>query len=100
MLLDTITSMQCSNDSLTSNTKDITKILNNYFQSVFTNSASLPDVPAVEKQDLVVTEEGVLVLLKSLKSGKAPGPDGLDKQKLCIAPEHVAPIFFSVHLQL
>ena len=63
---NTITFMQCSNDSLTSNTKDITKILNNYFQSVFTNSAILPDVPAVEKQDLVVTEEGVLGLLKSL----------------------------------
>ena len=97
MLLDTITSMQCSNDSLTSNTKDITKILNNYFQSVFTNSAALPDVPAVEKRDLVVTEEGVLGLLKLLKSGKAPGPDGLDKQKLCIAPEHVAPILACIY---
>ena len=55
-------------------------------QSVFTNSATLPDVHAVEKQDLAVTKEGVLGLLKSLKSGKAPGPDGLNKQKLCITP--------------
>ena len=55
----TITSMQCSNDGLTSNTKDITKILNNYFQNVFTNTATLPDVPAGERPDLVATEEGV-----------------------------------------
>ena len=51
----------------------------------------------VNEQDLVAAEERVLALIKSLKFGNAPGLDGLNKQKLCIVSESVAPILMCIY---
>ena len=41
---------------------------------------------------ITVTKEGVKKLMCDLKSGKAPGPDGLRKVDLCLAIEEVSSI--------
>jgi hypothetical protein len=60
-------------------------ILNNYFSSVFSCSANVfPHVPQPISIPINVTTNGVIEMIKNLKYGKAPGPDGFRKEDLMI----------------
>jgi len=64
---------------------------NNYFQSVFNPSddSILEYSPSflpygVRQKRMVINSSGVAKLLNNHQKGKAPGPDGLSRQDLCI----------------
>lgn len=59
------------------------EIFNEFFQGVFSKSVPYSH-PFVETDHshIIVSQEGVAKLLKDLKAGKAPGPDGLTKKDL------------------
>ena len=64
---------------------------------MFTPRSPLPKVPPVtDEKPINVTEEGVLRLLQSLKTGKAPGPDNLTKEHLCLDKINTARILVSI----
>ena len=76
------------------------EVLNSFFQSVFTiePEGELPDPPeyifASELNDFDITIEQVKKLLKSLHTGKASGPDGINPLFLANTAESIAlPIF-------
>ena len=72
-----------SNDGKISSSADIiTVTLNDFFQSVFTPPSKLPKIPTKQITNIEISTSGVLSLIKSLKNGKAPGPDEINKLKL------------------
>jgi hypothetical protein len=71
--------------------------LNAQFASVFTqedlsNIPDLGDNSINDIEDLVITEEGVLKLLRDLNTNKAAGPDNIPPWILKTAAEELAPI--------
>ena len=72
-----------------------TEILNKQYQSVFSkedptsiptpSEASFPSMP-----EIVISQEGVLKLLKDLKENKASGPDNIPSRVLKVAAEPVS----------
>lgn len=85
-----------SNGSLFSEDKDLAEILSNQFTSVFTKD-KMEDVPKLKGDpfpaidDIQVTENGVLKLLKNLNTSKAPGPDCLPNRILKELATELAP---------
>jgi hypothetical protein len=76
---------------------EISNLLNNYFKSVFMNHSTFPDIPPDPANlDLKCNREGITKLLKSLKTGKAPGPDKLTKDILCLNTEKCAEILVDI----
>ena len=72
-------------------------ILNRQFTSVFTDDtkASLPDLghsPYPSMEDVTVSCEGVIKLLKNLKPHKTAGPDDIPLILLKEAADEVAPV--------
>jgi Reverse transcriptase (RNA-dependent DNA polymerase) len=67
--------------------KEKADTLNKFFSSVFTreNMGSMPDLEEREVQQLTeikIMQEEVLKILKSLKTDKSPGPDGIHARML------------------
>lgn len=92
-----IMSMEKVDGVLTQNSLDIADTLNSFFNSVFTQSHPLPKLPSLEHAvDIEITKEGVLNLLRSLKSGKAPGPDKITKEYLSINLDKTADILVCI----
>lgn len=75
------------------------EIFNEYFQGVFSKDDSSPvpqaKLPA-DKCPIQISNDGVLKLLKGLKRGKAPGPDNLRKEDLCLDPVVTSKILASI----
>ena len=72
--------------SNTSDPRECADILNNFFFNQFCQEGALDEQPVnlTSSSDFKITVEGVEKLLRNLKGGKAPGPDGLRKEDLCI----------------
>jgi hypothetical protein len=87
-----IMSLDNGQGSLTQDTVEIANTLNSYFNSVFAPRSPLPLLPDIVSGDIVVHKEGVINLLQSLQSGKAPGPNQLTKKHLCLDAEQTASI--------
>jgi len=82
---------------LTHNKTKISNTLNGFFFSVFTTPSPLPELPSVtEKDNIVVTKEGVVNLLRQLIQGKAPGVDGFTKNYLTVDLDRTAEIFVCI----
>jgi len=65
--------------------------------SVFTTPLPLPELPSVtEKDNIVVTKEGVVNLLRPLVHGKAPGVDGFTKNYLIVDLDRTAEILVCI----
>lgn len=65
--------------------------LNTFFGQQFCTTHQLSDGPKpTGKPTTTITVPGVLQLLKNLKTGKAPGPDGIGKKVLLIEPDLMA----------
>lgn len=83
---DTIEAIEDDQGNRVEDRETCANILNSFFQKQFQSSNQL--VPMVaEYRDtckLTVTEEGIRKLLTGMKKGKAPGPDGLRKEDLCL----------------
>ena len=95
-----IMSMEKANGALTQDSVDIANTLNNFFNSVFTKSSPLPNLPSVDSAvDIQIDKEGVINLLKSLKSGKAPGPDKITQEYLSINLDKTADILVCIFNQ-
>ena len=83
------------NGILFSDAKNKAEILNKQYQSVFSkedptsiptpSEASFPSMP-----EIVISQEGVLKLLKDLKENKASGPDNIPSRVLKVAAEPVS----------
>ena len=72
-------------------------ILNNQFQSVFTEEdmSNMPDKgesPFKEMKEIKISEKGVLKLLLDIKPNKATGPDEIPAAMLKTAAEELTPI--------
>ena len=85
--------------------KEKADILNNQFQSVFTNETPLPladlakaklPSPHPTMPDIQITEPGILKLLQSLKPHKAAGPDNLKPALLKQLAPQIAPILTTI----
>lgn len=92
------------NGSLFNEARDKAEILSKQYQSVFTkdDASNVPSLgispyPAVD--DLFVSSEGVLKLLKGLNINKAPGPDGIYPQVLKMCADEIAPILQIIYNQ-
>ena len=72
--------------SNTSDPRECADILNNFFFNQFCQEGALDEQPVnlTSSSDFKITVEGVEKLFRNLKGGKAPGPDGLRKEDLCI----------------
>lgn len=79
-----IKSLESGTGSFTEDKQKIVDILNSYIQSVFTTRSNLPDIIEQDTLPITVNKLGVTHLLINLKSGKAPGPDKLTKEILCL----------------
>ena len=83
-----------SNGQLFSENNKKAEILNQQFQSVFTDEDPL-DIPAGHRfpsiPNFSVQPEGVLKILKGLNENKASGPDGISTKILKLAAEEVTP---------
>ena len=83
---------------LHSSPKDKAEILNSQFSSVFTSdnqAAVLPNLGESHCEpapDIVVTENGVLKLLKNLNLNKASGPDQISSRFLKTMSSSIAPV--------
>ena len=83
---------------LHSSPKDKAEILNTQFRSVFNSddqAAMLPDLGESHCEaasDVVVTENGVLKLLKNLNPNKASGPDQISSRFLKAVSSPIAPV--------
>ena len=83
---------------LHSSPKDKAEILNSQFSSVFTSdnqAAMLPNLGESHCEpapDIVVTENGVLKLLKNLNPNKASGPDQVSSRFLKTMSSSIAPV--------
>lgn len=79
--------------------KEIANTLNLYFQSVFTSktppSGTLEEHLPTDAPELI-TVNGVLKLLKDLKKGKAPGPDQITRNDLCLDINATASILCTI----
>ena len=75
--------------------KDMANCLNRQFGSVFSNSSDTPPdmgpSPHPDMEEVIITNNGVLKLLKQQKPGKAAGPDGVQTRILKEAAEELAP---------
>ena len=75
-----------SDGSLTDSDGETAEVLNNFFQSVFTNECSCTTEifsnSISQLSDITFTESEVFVSLSSLKPNKASGPDNLHSQVL------------------
>ena len=73
-------------DELISDSNGKAEILNQQFESVFTNEDPLVNIPSQHvfptMPDFVIAQEGVLKLLNGLDENKAPGPDGVSAKIL------------------
>lgn len=95
---NSISSIQISEKTSSNDLSDIANTLNLYFHSVFTPACVLPEAPApTDADNILVTSEGVLKLIKSLKNGKASGPDSISKQKLLLSPEIISSLLASIY---
>ena len=87
---------------LHSSPKDKAEILNTQFSSVFNSddqAAMLPDLGEAHCEaasDIVVTENGVLKLLKNLNPNKASGPDQISSRFLKAMSSPIAPVLTSL----
>ena len=86
-----------SDGTLFTDTQDKANILNNQFQSVFTNEANtdIPDKGTSPHPDMPHTSihnPGILKLLSNLNPHKACGPDNINSRVLKELREHTAPI--------
>jgi hypothetical protein len=99
---NTIHSIETSPGVLSQDKLTMANTLNNYFHSVFSNAgSSLPLIHCQEDRCMTITKEGVLKLLVKLKSGKAPGPDHLTKEILCLDSDKCSEIlvdFFNLSI--
>ena len=83
---------------LHSSPKDKAEILNTQFSSVFTSddqAATLPDLGEAHCEaasDIVVTEKGVLKLLKNLNPNRASGQDQISSRFLKAMSSPIAPV--------
>ena len=78
------------------NPKAKANILNNQFASVFTidGTSDLPDLgpsPYPSMEDITITNQGIVKLLKNLNPHKATGPDGVPAKLLKVVAEEIAP---------
>ena len=81
-----IHAIQTENHILSQDKSIIANTLNLYFHSVFSKPSVLPSIPSLthQSESFNVTREGVIKLLLGLKKGKAPGPDKITKEILCL----------------
>jgi len=83
------------NGNLKSDSKSKATILLKQFKSVFTKTSTtnLPTLPPPKPsiQDLNISTNGVLKLLRQLKTNKAPGPDSIPNIVLKTLADNVAP---------
>ena len=95
----TVADHECPDGTMTETDVDKAEILNSYFTSVFTQE-SLENIHTFERTlhnteeltDFMITHEKVEKILKSLKTTKPPGPDGLHPRPLVeMANELVEP---------
>jgi hypothetical protein len=94
---NSIHALESASGEICTDKVEISNLLNNYFRSVFTNQSIFPDIPSdLANLDLKCTREGIIKLLKSLKTGKAPGPDKLTKDILCLNTEKCAEILVDI----
>ena len=83
---------------LTETEEETAIALNTYYHSVFTRDDPQSIAPSFPKQteeqltDVVITEEAVEEILRSLKTNKAAGPDGVENQLMKECSEEVAPV--------
>ena len=95
------------NGTLITDTEEKANILNNQFQSVFTNETNtdIPDKGTShhsEMPEIHIHNNGILKLLSNINPHKASGPDNINGRVLKKLKEHVAPILtliFSKSLQ-
>ena len=86
-----------SDGILVTDTQEKANILNNQFQSVFTNerNTNIPDKgpsPHSEMPHISIHNPGILKLLSNLNPHKACGPDNIHSRVLKELREHTAPI--------
>ena len=86
-----------SDGILVTDTQDKANILNNQFQTVFTNerNTNIPDKgpsPHPEMPHISIHNPGILNLLSNLNPHKACGPDNIHSRVLKELREHTAPI--------
>ena len=81
-----IHAIETENHILSQDKSIIANTLNLYFHSVFSKPSVLPSIPSLthQSESFNVTREGVIKLLLGLKKGKAPGPDKITKEILCL----------------
>jgi hypothetical protein len=77
------------------------EILNNHFQSVYTkeDTTTLPDKDnstTKSMNDIYITENGVIKLLKDLNPHKASGPDQIPTRLLKLCASELAPVIVRV----
>ncbi|XP_076453447.1 uncharacterized protein LOC143288705 [Babylonia areolata] len=83
-----IADLKREDGSKTTTDKEKADLLNDFFQSVYTTEreGDLPEIPDYqfnsELFDVVISEEAVRKHLANLKTGKAPGPDGITPRML------------------
>ena len=82
------------NGILFSDSKNKAEILNKQYQSVFSKEdlTSIPtpsEAPFPSMPEIIISQEGVLKLLKDLKENKASGPDNIPSRVLKVAAEPV-----------
>jgi len=99
-----ITSIENNDGILTHDKTKISNTLNGFFFSVFTTPSPSVYLPlhhlyqnyyqssVTEKDNIVVTKEGVVSLLRQLVQGKAPGVDGFTKNYLTVDLDQTAEI--------
>ena len=81
---NTINSIKTLDGSKSDARDTIASTLNDYFHSVFSRKSEMPVITSDNTEPVVVTQEGVKKLLEMLKRGKAPRPDGLTGEILCL----------------
>ena len=92
------------NGKTSSTAKNIAKILNNQFQSVFTkeNLLNIPKLPLTvfpPMSNISFSAHGIQLLLENLVPGKAPGPDGLPTYIFKYCASEIAPILQVLYTQ-
>ncbi len=95
------------NGQLITNAKEKAQVLNNQFNSAFseghnyadseiTSKCTLPEIKAPPIPDIKIEQSGIKKLLDNLDTSKAPGPDGISPRILQALSQEIAPILTTI----
>jgi Reverse transcriptase (RNA-dependent DNA polymerase)/Endonuclease-reverse transcriptase len=87
-----ISYLRNNHGDLVSNAKEKANLLNEYFGTVFSQNQHVPiaEPPTIfdfPHEPPIISSDGILNIIKSLRADAAPGPDGMGPKFLKLAPE-------------